>query len=93
MIKQARLQVNKRAKDIVEWSGQDVLSKMDPYKVRLAVSALDKVRVWPYKIEGTVKKARVFLRKIMNSGLVEHGMTLCVLGNTVVLSLDYYGAS
>jgi len=29
----------------------------------------------------------------MNGPLVEHGMTLCVLGNTVVLSLDYYGAS
>lgn len=66
---------------------------MDPYKVRLAVNDLDKVRVWPYRIAGTIKKARVFLRKIMNSGLVEHGMTLCVLGNTVVLSLDYYGAS
>jgi hypothetical protein len=29
----------------------------------------------------------------MNSPVVEHGMTLCVLGNTVVLSLDFYGAS
>jgi hypothetical protein len=66
---------------------------MDPYKIRLNVDALDSIRVWPYKIEGTIKKARVFLRAIMNSGVVEHGMTLCVLGNTVILSLDYYGAS
>jgi len=29
----------------------------------------------------------------MNTPLIEHGMTVCVLGNTVVLSLDYYGAS
>jgi Ion transport protein len=93
MVRLAHFQTTKRAKDIVEWSGQDVLSKMDPYKVRLAVGALDTIRVWPYRIEGTIKKARVILRKIMNSGIVEHGMTLCVVGNTVVLSLDYYGAS
>ena len=29
----------------------------------------------------------------MNGPVVEHGMTLCVLCNTVVLCLDYYGAS
>jgi len=29
----------------------------------------------------------------MNSPVVEHGMTVCVLGNTIVLCLDYYGAS
>jgi hypothetical protein len=92
-IAQARQQIVRRAKDIIEWSGQDVLSKMDPYKVRLAISDLDRIRVWPYRLEGTIKKARVLLRKIMNSGIVEHGMTLCVLGNTVILSLDYYGAS
>jgi len=29
----------------------------------------------------------------MKSSFIEHGMTVCVIGNTVVLSLDYYGAS
>ena len=29
----------------------------------------------------------------MNSPVVEHGMTCCVLGNTVVMCLDFYGAS
>jgi len=33
------------------------------------------------------------LKIIMNSSLVENSMTLCVLGNTIVLGLDYYGAS
>ena len=70
-----------------------VLSKFDPYKVNLAVSMLDPIRVWPYALHGFVKKRRVLLRQIMNGPLVEHGMTMCVLGNTVVLSLDYYGAS
>jgi hypothetical protein len=69
------------------------MTRYDPYKANLAVSKIDSIRVWPYSIEGTIKKARVKLRQFMNTPLVEHGMTLCVLGNTVVLCLDYYGAS
>lgn len=69
------------------------MSKFDPYKVNLAIGMLDPIRVWPYAFHGYVKKWRIVLRKIMNGPLVEHGMTVCVLGNTVVLSLDYYGAS
>jgi Ion transport protein len=44
-------------------------------------------------VHGVAKKLRVGLRIFMNSPVVEHGMTLCVIGNTIVLSLDYYGAS
>lgn len=33
----AKAQANKRAKDIIEWSGQEVLSKLDPYKARIGV--------------------------------------------------------
>ena len=61
--------------------------------MRLAIGMLDKIRVWPYAFHGIIKKNRILLRNFMNGPLVEHGMTLCVLGNTVVLSLDYYGAS
>ena len=89
----AKSQVFKRPRDWFEWSGQDVLSKFDPYKVKLAIGMLDPIRVWPYAFHGYVKKWRIVLRKIMNGPLVEHGMTVCVLGNTVVLALDYYGAS
>ncbi len=67
--------------------------RYDPYKARLAVAKLDSIRVWPYAVHGFVKKRRVLLKSFMNSPVVEHSMTLCVLGNTVVLSLDYYGAS
>jgi Ion transport protein len=70
-----------------------VMSKFDPYKVRLAIRMLDTIRVWPYALHGFIKKRRITLRQIMNGPIVEHGMTCCVLGNTVVLSLDYYGAS
>ena len=83
----------KRPRDTIEWSGQDVMSKFDPYKVRLAIAMLDVIRVWPYAFHGFVKKRRITLRNFMNGPFVEHGMTVCVLGNTVVLCLDYYGAS
>lgn len=82
----------KRHKDMVEWSGQDIMSRYDPYKARLAVKKLNDIRVWPYAVHGFVKRRRVLLKSFMNSPVVEHGMTLCVIGNTVVLSLDYYGA-
>lgn len=92
-ISMARNAAFKRNKDFIEWSGQDVMSKYDPYKVRFAIGMLEPIRVWPYALHGFVKKRRVLLRNIMNGPIVEHSMTLCVLGNTVVLSLDYYGAS
>ena len=83
----------KRHKDRIEWSGQDIMARFDPYKARLAVAKLNEIRVWPYAAHGFVKKRRVLLKSIMNGPIVEHSMTLCVIGNTVVLSLDYYGAS
>lgn len=92
-IDMAKGQAFKRPRDTIEWSGQDVMSKLDPYKMRLAIAMLDQIRVWPYAIHGFIKKRRITLRQFMNSPVVEHGMTTCVLGNTVVLSLDYYGAS
>ena len=92
-IDMARNSAFKRPRDTIEWSGQDVMSKFDPYKVRLAIAMLDVIRVWPYALHGFVKKRRITLRNFMNGPFVEHGMTVCVLGNTVVLCLDYYGAS
>ena len=69
------------------------MARLDPFKARLAVEKLNSIRVWPYSVHGLVKKARVILKAFMNSNFVEHSMTCCVLGNTVVLSLDYYGAA
>ena len=91
-ISKATEQAFKRHKDELEWSGQDVVNKMDPYKVRLAVGALDSIRVWPYGLFGFIKKRRVLLKRVILSNLIQNFMTACVLGNTVVLSLDYYNA-
>lgn len=40
-IDMARQAAFKRPRDTIEWSGQDVMSKFDPYKVRLAIGMLD----------------------------------------------------
>ena len=69
------------------------MARFDPFKVRLAVSKLDTIRVWPYGTHGIIKKGRVALKKLMATPFVEHTMTLCVLGNTVIMCLDFYGAS
>lgn len=34
----SKSQAIKRAKDLVEWSGQEVLSKLDPYKARIGIN-------------------------------------------------------
>lgn len=83
----------RRHKDRIEWSGQDIIPRCDPFKVRLAVDKLNSVRVWPYGMHGTVKKRRVLLKQFMASSLVEQSMTMCVLGNTVIMCMDFYGAS
>lgn len=81
-----------RHKDTTEWSGQDIMPRFDPYKARAAVDSLDSIRVWPYSVHGLVKRARVLLKYIMNSMIVDNMMTCLVLGNTVVLGLGYYNA-
>ena len=81
-----------RHKDEVEWSGQEVMSRMDPYKVRTAVTRLDSIRVWPYGLEGFIRKRRVLLKRFIRSSFMENAMTTCVIGNTVVLALDFYNA-
>lgn len=49
------------------------------------------VRVWPKGILNVVKKARSLLKMFAMNPLFEHFMTLCVIINTVVMSMDRYG--
>lgn len=67
------------------------MTKFDPYKARLALDKLSKIRVWPHGIYGYYKRCRVMLKKVMKSGLVDNSMTLFVFMNTIILALDHYG--
>lgn len=68
------------------------MARFDPFKARLAVSKLNAIRVWPYGIHGFIKKLRVLLKQFMATQMVEHAMILAVVGNTIVMCLDFYGA-
>ena len=80
-------------KDNVEWSGQDIISRYDPYKARIAINLMNDIRVWPEGFFGYFKRFRVPLKTFMRGPIVENLMTLCVLANTIVLGLDHYGIS
>jgi len=67
------------------------MQRFDPYKARIALDSLNKIRVWPKGIHGYVKRARVSLKHFMKSTFIENFMTFCVFANTIVLSIDHYG--
>ena len=58
-ISKARDIAFQRPKDTIEWSGQDVAVRLDPYKARIAIGRINGTRVWPYFIHGLVKMLRV----------------------------------
>lgn len=51
-IVQAKMVAHSRPIDNIEWSGQDIMQRFDPYKARLALDALNSIRVWPQGIHG-----------------------------------------
>ena len=69
------------------------MTRFDPYKARIALNALNDIRVWPQGIYGYVKRFRVLLKNIMKSSWVENFLILAVALNTIILSLDHYGIS
>jgi hypothetical protein len=79
-----------KPKDELEWSGQDVMMRLDPYKSRYAIKKLNAIRIWPYGIMGILVRARVFLKRIMQHPLIENSMTFLVFFNTIVLALERY---
>lgn len=82
-----------RAKDEIEWNGQDVIMRLDPDLARFATDTLSSFRVWPKGIYRYYKRIRVFSRNIIRSDFTNNFLILCVVINTVVLSMDHYGMS
>jgi hypothetical protein len=58
-----------------------------------AIQALTSIRVWPNSDFHTAKKIQSNLKDFTKSGFFDSLMTLCVLLNTICLTLDRYGAS
>ena len=92
-VKKAKGEAIIKAKDYIEWSGQDVLPRYDPYKTRLALNKLNSVRVWPHGFRGYVKRGRVMVRALVRTSIYDNFFILCVIINTVILTIDHYGIS
>jgi len=67
------------------------MTRFDPYKARIALDSLNKIRIWPHGCYGYFKRWRTLLKNIMKHSLIENLMTLCVFSNTIILSMDRYG--
>ena len=76
---------------MVEWSGQDVITNIEPNFAKMVTNEMSEFKIWPQGVYGMYRKFNSMLCKISQSALFENAMTLCVLINTVVLALDRYG--
>jgi hypothetical protein len=77
-----------------EWSGQQVLDhNFNMAKSQSCVNLMNKVRVWPYGLEGFIKKFRTLVKMFVNTSFFDNSMTVCVLLNTIAMASDYYGIS
>jgi hypothetical protein len=89
IIKAKNFATNK-PKDNLEWSGQDIMMRLDPYKARYAISKLNAIRIWPYGVIGFIVRCRVLLKSVMMSTIVDNILTALVFFNTIILALDRY---
>ena len=55
------------------------------------MKSLNAVRVWPHGIHGYIKRGRILIRRVVKSNIYENFFILCVVVNTVILTMDHYG--
>lgn len=74
----------------VEWSGEDVICKMEPNKAKRITNDLSSCRIWPQGTFGYWKRFNTMCVDLVESALFENFLTICVAINTFVLSMDRY---
>eukprot|EP01022_Parablepharisma_sp_SALTPOND_P016346 TRINITY_DN2382_c0_g1_i1.p1 TRINITY_DN2382_c0_g1~~TRINITY_DN2382_c0_g1_i1.p1 ORF type:complete len:1853 (+),score=104.69 TRINITY_DN2382_c0_g1_i1:61-5559(+) len=75
----------------VEWSGQDVLKKPNPYSTIWFTKELTSLKLWRKGWKGIWAKLKHRIKVIMISKITFGIMTLCALVNTVILATIRYG--
>jgi hypothetical protein len=74
------------------WSGQEVLANsLNNAHSEWIIGRMGQVRVWPKGYWNYVKKVRSFLKLTCMNPIFENAMTLCVIMNTIIMSMDSYG--
>ena len=77
--------------DTLEWSGQDVIQRMEPKKAIRITKQLSRFYIWPKGLYGMWRKINTFMCMFVFNPLFDNFMTLCVLVNSICLALDRYG--
>ena len=73
------------------WSGQEVLTtSLSTAHSEWIIARMSQVRVWPKGYWNYVKKVRSCLKMTCMNLVFENMMTLCVIMNTIVMSMDRY---
>eukprot|EP00347_Sterkiella_histriomuscorum_P004762 403359206 len=79
--------LNKK-KQYTRWSGQNVLQgSMSDEKAKYVANTLNQIRVWP-QYYGFMKILKNRIKALTKTVVFENFMTICVLINTIILSMD-----
>ncbi len=81
----------KNGKVRAEWSGQDIISALEPYKVNIIIDELSNIRVYRRDLLRKYHLITEFIKYVVKSSLVENFMTIWVVLNTLILAIDHYG--
>ena len=82
---------SKLRKAVAEWSGQDVISALEPYKANIYIEDLSNIRVYRRDLLRKYHIITEFIKYVVKSPLVENFMTFWVVLNTLILAIDHYG--
>ena len=72
------------------WSGQEVMPSFDSDSAVFITNSLNNIKLFPTGSEGILSKARYFVKLLINHPLIQQFLMVCVISNTVILSLDRY---
>jgi hypothetical protein len=92
-VMKAKKQALSGKRNIVQWSGQDVLQDYDPHFANKAIGKINSTRIWPKRIYGYWKRCRVPIKNFAKGAFFDNFLTIAVFINTVALALDRYGIS
>lgn len=92
-IKKDTTEESKALKRQFLWSGQEVLSKREPYFGVYQTTYINEIRVWSHSYKGSMSKLRYSFKRIAKSTALDVAMNILILVNTVLLALDRYGQS
>jgi hypothetical protein len=75
----------------VEWSGQDIITELEPLKVNIIMNSFNQIKVFRFGSFRPIFKVQHYLEAFCLHSAFENFLTLCVFLNTLILAIDHYG--